>query len=64
MNSCIGKWIGIAEMEREIEIGDLIIIDTLIKTTVEEVFNTEEERLFNCYDEEIPRNRILAVKMK
>lgn len=62
-NSYVGKWISLEELDRDIVVGDLIMLETSEETIVVEVSKiTQDTELWHSNNWIIPRRQIVAIK--
>lgn len=64
MNNYIGIWISLNELNREIKVGDWIMVETLEDTLVIEVSKIHNGELWHFNNWIIPRKQIVAIKQK
>lgn len=61
-NEYIGTWIGVSYLRREIQIGDLVIMETFDDAIVVEVSKIADNKLWHHNNWIIPKEQIVAVK--
>ena len=63
MNEYVGMWIHPKDLGRDIEVGDIVIIETFGDSLVVEVDHIDwADKLYHYNNWIIPRHQILAVK--
>lgn len=62
MSKYVGKWIQLNELNRDIRVGDLVMVETLKSVIVVEVSYIKDGELWHSNDWIIPREQILAIK--
>jgi hypothetical protein len=61
-NKYIGVWIEFKDLNREIQIGDLVMLETLDDTLVVEVSKIKDNELWHFNNWVIPKRQIVAIK--
>lgn len=62
MNKYVGDWIDLSNLNRDIVVGDLVMVDTFGDTLVVEVSEIKDDELWHCNGWIIPKHQIVAIK--
>lgn len=64
MNEYVGNWVSLTDLNRPLEVGDLVMMETLDDTKVVSISNIQDDHYWHFNGWIIPDNQIVAVKQK